>query len=146
MIASRHQGRWARVRSWRQQLTVPQFTMVTGGLVIATGTILMATPLCSSDSVGLWEALFTETTAITVNGLSIIDVGNKLTLLGQMLFVVLIVVGGLGLMAITTSLQGCVQSHVELRSRPDKGRALDEVGVGCSGPSGSPLPPWSSCC
>ncbi len=108
--------------------------------MVAAGTILMATPLCSSDSVELWEALFTVTSSITVTGLSVIDVGKELTLLEQMLLVVLIVVGGLGLMAITTSLQGCVQSHGEWRSRPDKGRALDEVGVGCSGPSGSPLP------
>ncbi|MEB3354299.1 MAG: potassium transporter TrkG [Cyanobacteriota bacterium] len=135
MIASKHQARWGRVRSWRQQLTVPQFTVVTGGLVIATGTILMATPLCSSDSVGLWEALFTVTSAITVTGLSIIDVGKELTLLGQMLLVVLIVVGGLGLMAITTFLQGFVQGHGGLRSRLDKGRALDDFGVGGIGPT-----------
>jgi Trk-type K+ transport system membrane component len=135
MIASRHQGRWGRVQSWRQQLTVPQFTVLTGGLVIAAGTIFMATPLCSSDSVGLWEALFTVTSAITVTGLSVIDVGKELTLLGQMLLVVLIVVGGLGLMAITTFLQGFVQGHGGLRTRLDKGRALDEFGVGGIGPT-----------
>jgi hypothetical protein len=32
---------------------VPQFTVVTGLLVIVVGTFLLASPLCSSDDVGL---------------------------------------------------------------------------------------------
>ena len=60
-------------KHWRHRLTVPQFTVLTGVLVIAAGTVLMASPLCSSDDVGLWQALFTVTSAITVTGLSIID-------------------------------------------------------------------------
>ena len=125
----------ARVDHWRRRLTVPQFTIVTGLLVIAAGTLLLASPLCSSDAVGLWQALFTVTSAITVTGLSIIDVGRDLTLTGQMVLAGLIVTGGLGLMAITTFLQGFVQGRSGLRHRLDKGRALDEFGVGGIGPT-----------
>ncbi|MFM7086174.1 MAG: potassium transporter TrkG [Cyanobium sp.] len=124
-----------RLDHWRRQLTVPQFTIVTGLLVIACGTVLLASPLCSSDSVGLWEALFTVTSAITVTGLSIIDISKELTATGQVLLAGLIVVGGLGLMAITTFLQGFVQGRSGLRHRLDKGRALDEFGVGGIGPT-----------
>jgi Trk-type K+ transport system membrane component len=127
--------RWGALQSWRHQLTVPQFTVITGLIVIALGTLLMASPLCSQDSVGLWEALFTVTSAITVTGLSIIDVGQELTLVGQPLLLALLITGGLGLMAITTFLQGFVQGHAGLRSRVDKGRALDEFGVGGIGPT-----------
>ena len=88
---------WARLQAWRHQLTVPQFTVVTGLIVIAVGALLMASPLCSSDSVSLWDALFTVTSAITVTGLSIIDVGQELTPLGQLLLLALIITGGLGL-------------------------------------------------
>ena len=49
---------------------------------------------------GLWQALFTVTSAITVTGLSIIVVDRDLTLLGQVVLAGLIVTGGLGLMAI----------------------------------------------
>jgi len=114
---------------------VPQFTVVTGLLVIAAGTLVLATPLCSKDSVGLWEALFTVTSAITVTGLSIIDIGSELTPLGQLVLAVLILIGGLGLMAITTFLQGFVQGRSGLRQRLDKGRSLDEFGVGGIGPT-----------
>ena len=126
---------WSALPYWRKRLTVPQFTVVTGLLVIAAGTLVLATPLCSKDSVGLWEALFTVTSAITVTGLSIIDIGSELTPLGQLVLAVLILIGGLGLMAITTFLQGFVQGRSGLRQRLDKGRSLDEFGVGGMGPT-----------
>jgi len=128
-------ARWQHLRQWRQHLTVPQFTVVTGALVILGGTFVLASPLCSSDDVGLWQALFTVTSAITVTGLSIIVVERDLTLLGQVVLAGLIVTGGLGLMAITTFLQGFVQGRSGLRQRLDKGRALDEFGVGGIGPT-----------
>ncbi len=113
---------------------MPQFTAITGLLVIACGTFILASPLCSSDSVGLWEALFTVTSAITVTGLSIIDVGTELTPIGQVALAGLIITGGLGLMAITTFLQGFVQGHSGLRHRLDKGRASTNSGWAASAP------------
>ncbi len=123
------------LQRWRHQLTVPQFTVVTGLLVIVLATLLLSTPLCSNSNVGLWQALFTATSAITVTGLSVIDIGEDLTFAGQVVLAGLIITGGLGLMAITTFLQGFVQGRSGLRNRLDKGRALDEFGVGGSGPT-----------
>jgi potassium uptake TrkH family protein len=104
--------------------------VATGLLLIAAGTLILSTPLCSTESVSLWEALFTATSALTVTGLSIIDVGKELTGFGQVILTVLIMTGGLGLMAITTFLQGFVQGRSGLRQRLDRGRSLDEFGVG----------------
>ena len=123
------------VQAWRRRLTVPQFTVVTGLLVIAVGTVLLQSPICSTEAVGLWQALFTVTSAITVTGLSVIDIGKDLTLFGQMVLAARILTGGLGLMAITTFLQGFVQGRSGLRLRLDRGRALDEFGVGGIGSS-----------
>ena len=72
-----------RTQAWYRRLTVPQFTVVTGLLVIMIGTLLLSSPVCSSRSVGLWEALFTATSAVTVTGLTVIDVGKDLTTVGQ---------------------------------------------------------------
>ncbi len=113
-----------------RRLTVPQFTVVTGLLVITFGTLLLATPLCSKGNVGLWEALFTATSAVTVTGLSIIDVGIDLTFFGQLILSIMLLIGGLGLMAITTFLQGFIVSGTELKTRLDRGKTLDEFGVG----------------
>jgi Trk-type K+ transport system membrane component len=99
-------------------------------LVVFLGTLLLATPLCSTSRVGLWEALFTATSAITVTGLSIIDIGVDLTAFGQVVLALMILTGGLGLMAITTFLQGFVMHGTALRRRLDRGQTLDEFGVG----------------
>jgi trk system potassium uptake protein TrkH len=135
MIGHRPRSLVERLNRWRYTLTVPQFTVVTGLLVIAVGTFVLASPLCSSDAVGLWQALFTVISAITVTGLSVIVVDRDLTFFGQIVLSGLIITGGLGLMAITTFLQGFVQGHGGLRSRLDRGRALDEFGVGGIGPT-----------
>ena len=113
-----------------RRLTVPQFTVVTGLLVITFGTLLLATPLCSHANVGLWEALFTATSAVTVTGLSIIDIGIDLTFFGQFILAIMLLIGGLGLMAITSFLQGFIVSGTELKTRLDRGKTLDEFGVG----------------
>ncbi len=117
-------------QGWHRRLTVPQFTVLTGFLVIILGTLLISSPICSNANVGLWEALFTATSAVTVTGLTVINVAEDLTLFGQVILSIMLLVGGLGLMAITTFLQGFVMSGIELRCRLDRGKTLDEFGVG----------------
>ena len=113
-----------------RKLSVPQFTIVTGLIIIFLGTLIISSPLCSSTKVGLWEAFFTSTSAITVTGLTIIDVGVDLNIFGQIFLAFMLLSGGLGLMAITTFLQGFVVKGTQLRTRLDKGKTLDEFGVG----------------
>ena len=113
-----------------RKLSVPQFTIVTGLIIIILGTLILSSPLCSSSNVGLWEAFFTSTSAITVTGLTIIDVGVDLNIFGQIFLALMLLSGGLGLMAITTFLQGFVVKGTQLRTRLDKGKTLDEFGVG----------------
>ncbi len=113
-----------------RKLSVPQFTIVTGLIIIFFGTLILSSPLCSSSDVGLWEAFFTSTSAITVTGLTIIDVGDDLNIFGQIFLALMLLSGGLGLMAITTFLQGFVVKGTQLRTRLDKGKTLDEFGVG----------------
>jgi len=113
-----------------RKLSVPQFTIVTGLFIIIFGTLILSSPLCSSSKVGLWEAFFTSTSAITVTGLTIIDIGVDLNFFGQVFLAFMLLSGGLGLMAITTFLQGFVVKGTKLRTRLDKGKTLDEFGVG----------------
>jgi len=113
-----------------KKLSVPQFTIVTGLFIIFFGTLILSSPLCSSSKVGLWEAFFTSTSAITVTGLTIIDIGVDLNFFGQVFLAFMLLSGGLGLMAITTFLKGFVVKGTKLRTRLDKGKTLDEFGVG----------------
>jgi len=119
-----------RLKEVYRKLSVPQFTIVTGLIIIFFGTLIISSPLCSSTKVGLWEAFFTSTSAITVTGLTIIDIGVDLNIFGQIFLAFMLLSGGLGLMAITTFLQGFVVKGTQLRTRLDKGKTLDEFGVG----------------
>jgi len=119
-----------RLKDVYRKLSVPQFTIVTGLFIIFFGTLILSSPLCSSSKVGLWEAFFTSTSAITVTGLTIIDIGVDLNFFGQVFLAFMLLSGGLGLMAITTFLQGFVVKGTKLRTRLDKGKTLDEFGVG----------------
>ncbi len=119
-----------KLKETYRKLSVPQFTIVTGLIIIFFGTLLLSSPLCSSSDVGLWEAFFTSTSAITVTGLTIINVGVDLNIFGQIFLAFMLLSGGLGLMAITTFLQGFVVKGTQLRTRLDKGKTLDEFGVG----------------
>ncbi|MCT0211042.1 MULTISPECIES: hypothetical protein [Synechococcales] len=39
---------------WQHRFIVPQFTLVTGMLMVAVGTVVMASPFCSNDDVCWW--------------------------------------------------------------------------------------------
>ena len=119
-----------KFKDFYRKLTIPQLTIVTGLVIIFFGTIIISSPFCSTQEVGLWEAFFTATSAITVTGLTIIDIGKDLTIIGQVFLAFMMLIGGLGLMAITTFLQGFVVKGTKLRTRLDKGKTLDEFGVG----------------
>ncbi|MBK9512115.1 MAG: hypothetical protein IPO05_00450 [Flavobacteriales bacterium] len=71
-------------------------------MLIAIGAALFLLPNTGTRPITLVEALFTSTSAVCVTGLSVIDVGKDLTLLGQWVLLLLIQLGGLGVMTFTS--------------------------------------------
>ena len=71
-------------------------------ILVGSGVLLM--PRCIQPGVHLsWiDSLFTTTSAVCVTGLTTIDVPSTFTSLGQLVIMVLIQVGGLGMMTITS--------------------------------------------
>ena len=71
-------------------------------ILIGSGLLLM--PRCVQPGVNLsWiDSLFTATSAVCVTGLTTIDVPTTFTCLGQLVVMMLIQVGGLGVMTITS--------------------------------------------
>ncbi|WP_409029517.1 TrkH family potassium uptake protein [Gracilimonas sediminicola] len=72
--------------------------------VIAVGALLLMTPSATVDGQGLdfIDALFTSTSAVCVTGLIVVDTATHLTMYGQIIVMVLIQIGGLGLLTIAT--------------------------------------------
>jgi Trk-type K+ transport system membrane component len=83
----------------------PALMMALSFLVfILVGSGLLMMPRCILPGVHLrWiDSLFTATSAVCVTGLTTIDVPNTFTSLGQFVVMILIQVGGLGVMTITS--------------------------------------------
>jgi len=66
--------------------------------LIGIGTVLLWLPLSHNGSVRLLDALFTATSAVCVTGLIVVDTGTDFTLFGQVVILLLIQTGGLGVM------------------------------------------------
>ena len=72
-------------------------------LVILTGTLLLMLPISTRDGqIAAVDALFTATSATCVTGLIVYDTFTKFTGFGQAVILMLIQVGGLGLVTLTT--------------------------------------------
>lgn len=73
-------------------------------IVIVFGALLLMMPRSTADHVqmSIIDALFTSTSAVCVTGLSTVDVSQVFTLEGQIIIALLIQIGGLGIMTITT--------------------------------------------
>ena len=69
-------------------------------LLIAAGTLLLELPWATPAGapIGWVDALFTSTSAACVTGLSVRDTGTGFTLFGQVVILLLVQVGGLGVM------------------------------------------------
>lgn len=96
--------------------------------VIVVGTVLLSLPVSatSGEGIGLREALFTATSAVTVTGLVVVDTGTAWTTFGQAVILALIQVGGFGIMAVSSVIAVALARRLGLRHRM---AAQTEAGV-----------------
>ncbi|MEM5477631.1 potassium transporter TrkG [Pacificibacter sp. AS14] len=84
---------------------------------IILGAILLWLPISHYGDIGLGEALFTSTSAVTVTGLVLADTGAAFTGFGQAVIAALIQLGGLGLMTFAVLLLGALGIPVGMPQR-----------------------------
>ena len=86
-------------------------------LVVVVGTLLLTLPICNRQ--GVWtpvvDALFTATSATCVTGLIIYDTYLYWNALGQCIIILLIQIGGLGLVTLTTFFNLTIGKKLGLR-------------------------------
>ncbi|SDL53908.1 TrkH family potassium uptake protein [Halarsenatibacter silvermanii] len=72
--------------------------------VILLGTILLSLPIATQGegSTGFLNALFTATSAVCVTGLIVVNTASHWSLFGQITILILIQIGGLGFMTLST--------------------------------------------
>lgn len=101
--------------------------------LILTGTFLLMLPI--SNTQGEWmpfiDALFTATSATCVTGLAVVDTGKYFTLFGETVLILLIQIGGLGIMTLTTLFSVGLGKRINIRHR-----LLIQESLNQEGPSG----------
>lgn len=86
--------------------------------VILCGTLLLMLPAAnrSGQAPALLDALFTATSATCVTGLVVFDTYTQFSLLGQVVILLLIQIGGLGLVTLTTFFHVAIGRRLGLQS------------------------------
>ncbi|MFI6631223.1 TrkH family potassium uptake protein [Nonomuraea fuscirosea] len=89
------------------------------GSAVLIGTLLLGTPLATAegDSSHWLTALFTATSAVCVTGLVVVDTGTHWSVFGEVVIVLLIQAGGLGIMTLATLIMVIVAHRIGLRAR-----------------------------
>lgn len=86
---------------------------------IAIGTILLSLPISSAsgEPTAFVDALFSATTSVCVTGLTTVDTFSHWSTFGQIVILILIQLGGLGVVTFTTSIMVLIGKRVSLKDR-----------------------------
>jgi len=88
----------------RRVISPPVILAAMMGVTIFTGTVLLRLPFAQEGPpIGWLDALFTATSAVCVTGLIVVDTGAHFTFFGELVILILIQIGGLGIMTIGTT-------------------------------------------
>ncbi|WCR08963.1 Ktr system potassium transporter B [Paracoccus fistulariae] len=108
---------WKRVRQ-RLHHSSPPAVLGLGYLVLVIlGALALKLPVATTAPISMMDALFTSTSAITVTGLSVIDVETGMTFWGQLILIVLVQLGGLGLMSFAVLVFSALGMPIGLRQQ-----------------------------
>ena len=92
--------RRAHLKHFTLRFLTPERTLILSFLImILIGTFLLSLPYAArGKTTSLIDALFTATSAVCVTGLIVVDTGSLYSQFGQVVILILIQVGGLGIM------------------------------------------------
>ena len=111
--------RWFQQIPLALQLRPTQQLALSFLLCIFVGSFLLTIPTATLDGRGTppLDALFTATSAVCVTGLTVVDTEGYYTLFGKSVILVLIQIGGLGIMTLSTSIALIFKRKLGFRTR-----------------------------
>lgn len=99
-------------------MTGPIYAVRSFLVLIAVGTLLLWLPISGAEhGLTLLEAFFTSTSAVCVTGLAVVDTGKDLSLFGRSVLLVLIQLGGLGIMVLSSGAMVLLGRKLGLREK-----------------------------
>ena len=93
-----------KLQSYMNKMQPTQIMVIGFALLILVGALLLNLPISSKngEQIGFLNALFTSTSAVCVTGLIVVDTATYWSIFGQVIIIILIQIGGLGFMTVTT--------------------------------------------
>ena len=115
----------------RKNLKPAQIMVLSFGGVILLGALILMLPISSQSRVvtPFIDTLFTATSAVCVTGLVVVDTGTYWSVFGKTIILILIQIGGIGFMTMTTSLAIIMGKKIGLRNRMIMQEALNQFSL-----------------
>src|SRR5690606_2609290 len=115
---------------FRLKLAPAQVVLLSFGGWIMLGALALSLPVSAAPgkSIAFIDALFMATSATCVTGLSTISVVDEFSLFGQMVMLLLVQVGGLGIMTLSSSLALIMGKNLQMREQVIMQDVLDTSG------------------
>ena len=98
-------------------------------LLIIAGSFFLWLPFSRKEDISLVDILFTATSAVTVTGLNVVSIRDDFSLIGQVIILLLIQIGGLGYMTLTTFFLVTLGRKIGLRERMILAESLNYPGI-----------------
>lgn len=111
-------------------MSPPQILAFSFLVLILIGTVLLKLPVATPETISWVDALFTATSATTVTGLVVLDTGSQFTIFGQIVIMILIQIGGLGLMTFAVLIVVVLGKKIGLKERILVQEALNQTSMG----------------
>lgn len=114
-----------------ERISPPQLLVLTFLSIILIGSLLLTTPLAvQNGQVDYLTSLFTATSAVCVTGLVVVDTATHWSLFGQVVIMILIQIGGLGVMSFATFVALLFGWKIQLRHRLVLQQAMNQSSLG----------------
>ncbi len=107
--------------------------VATFALAIVAGAAMLKTPNATTNGISWLDAIFTSTSAVCVTGLGVVDTEHAFTPHGQVVILLLIQVGGLGIMTLTYFMALVVGQGISLRDRARLSELFSDDNLGAMG-------------
>lgn len=124
---------WRNGHGWlapRLPISPPGLLIIGYGLLVIVGTLLLKLPIMTRGALSWPDAFFTAASAVTVTGLAVVDTGGTFTVPGQMVLLILIQLGGLGLMTAAVFVFSALGMRLPLRQQLILSEDLNHANLG----------------
>ncbi len=119
-----------KVTSKSYPISPPQLLVSVFLFFILLGTLLLKLPFATTEGITWLDSLFTTTSAMTVTGLIVVDTGTAFTLFGEIIIMILIQVGGLGIMSFAMLIFIMLGKKIGFKERLLIQQALNQTSIG----------------